>query len=205
MVRTSSIRTHLLLLVLAVSIPLMAIVGYGIYSDMQQSIAHTKISLRMLTSTMVSTTGGKIANARQILERLAVRPLVRQVDPKHCDGLLKDLLSLNPDYANVTYTNLEGLAVCSAVPQPDGKPVNVGKTQWFQKLLKERRFSVGEPFFGPISGKWVSVVSAPIWNERHEMIGGSKFPSTWRLSPPISPPSSCPLKASLDSSVKTAP
>ncbi|MCX7165187.1 MAG: ATP-binding protein, partial [Rhodocyclales bacterium] len=158
------------------SIPLVAVVGFGIYSDMQQTISHTKASLRTVASMMVSNTGGKIANARQILERLAVRPVIKQVDPKNCDGILKDLLALNPDYANVTYTDMDGVAVCSAVPQPDGKPVNVGKAPWYQALLKDRRFIVGDPFFGPITGKWVSVLSAPIWSERHEMVGGVQLP-----------------------------
>ena len=93
---TFSIRTHLLLLVLTVSVPLVATVGFVIYSDMQQTIAYTKTSLRTLASTMVNNTGGKIDDARQILERLSVRPLVRRVDPKNCDGVLKELHSLNP-------------------------------------------------------------------------------------------------------------
>ena len=145
---STSIRTHLLRLVLAVSVPLVAIVGFGIYSDMQQSVAHTKTTLRTLASTMVSNTGGKIADARHVLERLAVRPLVAQVDTKNCDAALTDLHSLNPDYANIAYSDMQGLVVCSAVPQPGGKPVNIGKTPWFQKFLKERRFTVGQPFFG---------------------------------------------------------
>jgi len=172
----SSIRTHLLLLVLAVSIPLVAAVGLGIYFDMQQTIAHTKTSLRTLASTMVSNTGGKIANAHQVLERLAARPLFRQVDPNNCDGALKDLHSLNPGYANIGYSDMEGRVICSAIPQPGGKPVNIGKTPWFQKFIKARRFTVGEPFYGPISHKWVSVLSMPIWNERQEMVGAIHLP-----------------------------
>ena len=121
---------------MAVSVPLVAVVAIGIYSDMQQSIAYTKTSLRTLASTMVSNTGGKIANAREVLERLAARPLVRLVDPNNCDGALKDLHSLNPGYANIGYSDLDGLIVCSALPQPGGKPVNIGKTPWFQKFLE---------------------------------------------------------------------
>ena len=192
---TSSIRTHLLLLVLAVSVPLAAVVGYGIYNDMQQTIAHTKDSLRMLANMMVSNTGGKIADARQILERLAVRPLVRQVDPKNCDGVLKDLHSLMPGYADVGYTDLEGLVVCSAVPQPGDQPVNLGKTPWFQKFLKERRFTVGKPYFGPITGKWVSVLSAPIWNERQEMVGGIQVPLDLTALDPNIPAQFLPAKS----------
>ncbi len=171
-----SIRTRLLFLVVAGAISLAASVGYGIYTDMHQTIDATKASLRTLAITMVGKTGGKIANARQTLERLAERPLVKLVDAKQCDDILKELLYLNPDYANATYTTREGVAVCSAVPQPGGKQVNVGKAPWFQRFVKNQHFTVGEPFFGPITGKWVSVLSAPIWNEQHELVGGVQFP-----------------------------
>jgi len=174
--RISSIQTHILLLVLAVSIPLAAFVGFGIYSDMQQTIIHTKNSLRVLASTMVRNTGSKIDDAHQVLERLAARPLVRRIDQNNCDPILNDLKYVNPGYANVAYSSLDGQVVCSAVPQPGGKPVNIGNTQWFQKFLKERSFSIGEPFFGPITHKWVSVLSSPIWNERHEMVGAIQIP-----------------------------
>ena len=171
-----SIRLHLLRLVVAMAIPLAGVAGAGIYADMQQTIANAKMSLRTLTNTMVGNTGGKLAHARQTLERLAVRPLVRLADPRNCDGILKDMLALNPDYANATYTNLDGVVVCSAVPQPGGKPVNVGKAPWFQQFRKENRFIVGNPFFGPITGKWVTVLSVPIRNGDNKMVGGVQLP-----------------------------
>lgn len=172
----ASIRSHLLLLVLAVSVPLVAIVGLGIYADTQQTINQTKTSLRMLASTMVSNTGGKIANARQIMERLAARPRVRQVDSKNCDAALKDLHSVSPGYTNVGYSDLAGVVVCSAVAQPGGRMVNYGATPSFQTFLKARSFSIGEPFFGSITGKWIAILREPIWNARQEMIGGIHFP-----------------------------
>ncbi|MBK7003168.1 MAG: response regulator [Rhodoferax sp.] len=168
---TASIRTHLLLLVLAISVPLMAAVGFGIYADFQQSITHSKSSLRTLASTMVSNTGGRIDSARQMLERLAARPLVRQMDAGQCDPVLKELHTLDPAYANTVYTNRDGLAICSAVPRPDGKPVSAAQMRWYQAFRKAERFCVGQPHYGPISKKWVSVLSAPIRNERQEMVG----------------------------------
>jgi diguanylate cyclase (GGDEF)-like protein/PAS domain S-box-containing protein len=163
-------------LVLAVSVPLVAIVGLGIYADTQRTIAQTKTSLRMLASTMISNTGGKIDNARQIMERLAARPLVRQVDRTNCDGALKELSSVNPGYTNVGYSDLGGEVVCSAVPQPSGIRVNYGPTPSFQTFLKAQSFSVGQPFFGSITGKWIAILREPIWNEHHEMVGGIHFP-----------------------------
>lgn len=170
-VNTFSIRIHLLLLVLAASIPLMTVVGYDFYADVQQSVAHSKASLRTLASTMVSNTGGKISDARHILERMAVRPLVKQINPNNCDSTLKDMLDLNSGYANIGYADLNGLVICTAVPPPGGKPVNVSNKLWFQKFLKEKRFTVGQPHTGPITGKWVSVLSTPILNDRQELVG----------------------------------
>jgi diguanylate cyclase (GGDEF)-like protein/PAS domain S-box-containing protein len=171
MPNTSSIRTHLLLLVLAASIPLVAVVGYDSYDDVQRSVANSKTSLRMLASTMVSNTGGKISDARQILERMAVRPLVKQINPNNCDSALKDMLALNPGYTNIGYTDLNGLVICTAVPQPNGKPVNVSKALWFQNFLKENRFTVGLPHIGIITRKLESVLSTPILNDRQELVG----------------------------------
>jgi len=174
--RATSIQTYLLLLVLAVSFPLVALVGLGIYSDMERSIANAKTSLRTLASTMISNTGSKIADAYQLLERLATRPIVRQVDPNNCDETLKEIYNLNPSYANIGYSDMQGSVVCSAVPQPGGKPVNIAKTPWFKKSLKEKTFTVGEPFLGPITHRWVTVLSMPIRNEHHEMVGAVHLP-----------------------------
>ena len=183
----ASIRAHLLLLVLALSVPFVAYVGFEIYAQRRQAMAHTKSSLRTLAKTMASNTGGKIADARLTLERLAARPLVRQVDPQACDGILWELLTLNADYANAAYTNLDGQVVCSAVPPPGGKRFNFAQEPGFQYFQKLRSFNVGQPFLGPISGKWVSVLSTPIWNDHHEMVGGVHLPMELKAFDPKIP------------------
>lgn len=90
--KVASIRSHLLLLVLALSVPLISYVGFEIYAQKQQAVAHTKSSLRTLAKTMAGNIGGKIADAKLTLERLALRPLVRQVDPQACDGVLTSVV-----------------------------------------------------------------------------------------------------------------
>lgn len=172
---TLSIRSHLILLVVAVSAPLVAVVGLDIFYDMKETIDYTKTSLRAMTGMMVSNTDGRIANARQILERMAARPQVRRLDAGHCDGILKDLRSLNLSFADVGYTNLQGDLVCSALPNSGSKPPNLAKTAWFQAFKESQRFTIGKPYFGPVTGKWVAILSEPIRNARHEMIGGVQF------------------------------
>ncbi len=184
---TFSIRDYLLLLVLALSVPFVMVVGYGIYSDRQQTIAHTKLSLKILVNTMVTNTGGKIDNTRLLLERLAARPLVQLMDPLHCDPILQELYQLHPEYANVDYTNKDGLMVCSAVPEPGGKLINIAHTSWFRKVAEEKKFVVGKPHFGPITGKWVSVLTSPIFNARHKLIGTVQLPLNMKSYDPQIP------------------
>jgi hypothetical protein len=173
-----SIKARLLLLVMAMALALALCMSVGIFMDMQESIDATKAGLRSFVKLLTHTTNSEIATARKTLEYLAERPLVKQLDPSNCDVILQDILAINHEnhYANVTYTNMDGLAVCSALAQPDGKSVNVGKTAWFQNFLKTKEFRVGEPFMGPISRKWVTVLSVPIWNQHHAMIGGVQIP-----------------------------
>ncbi len=174
--KAASIRSHLLLLVLALSVPFISYVGFEIYAQRQQAVDHTKSALRMLAKTMASNTGDKIASAELTLARLAVRPLVRKVDPQACDSILGDLLVLNPDYSNVATTTVQGKVACSAVVPPGGKHLDYAENPAFRHFLKSRRFDVSQPFPSPSTGKWVSVLSTPLWNDQHEMVGGVHIP-----------------------------
>lgn len=168
---TFTIRTHLLLLILAPSALMLAAIGYDIYSDLEQSAASAKTSLRVPAHVIAANTGARIADARQILALLAEPLLAKRVDAKLCDDVFNELRTLSPNYTNIIYTDLDGRTICSMRPQADGMPADVGQTPWFQQLQKEKRFIVGQPHYLPPSGKWLLTLSAPIWNEQWEMAG----------------------------------
>ncbi len=174
--KSLSIRTYLLLLVLAVSAPLIALGGYDIYYDMQQTIHHTKKSLHSLMGVMLNNTENKVAEARRTLHYLAQRPAILQLDPAQCDAALKDMHGMTADYTNIITSDLNGNLVCSAKPLPAGKPVNNAHQPWFREFLQKRSFTVSEPFQGKVTGKLVSMISQPLYNARHEMIGSVHLP-----------------------------
>ena len=174
--RTSSIRTHLLLLVLAGSIPFAMVVGLSIYHDVQQTVASTKTSLRAMAQSMVSNTGGKIADARQTLESLAQRPLVQKMDARHCDPVLQGVHLMVPGFTNISYADRDGLLLCAAVPPQAGHRVSFAQTAWFQEAMQEKRFTYSLPYRGPITHKWVVVLAEPVLNQREEAIGILQLP-----------------------------
>lgn len=175
----ASIRSHLLLLVLGIAVPFAAVVGYGIYRDMQQAIAHTKTSLRIMAAAMVNNTGSNIASARQTLAQLANRPAIKQLDAKYCDPVLQDLHTMNPIYANIVVANLNGIEVCSAQVRTQvrtqaralGHAVNDGNAKNLMGANAMQGFSIGPPHRGAVSGAWATILSTPIRNERNELVG----------------------------------
>jgi diguanylate cyclase (GGDEF)-like protein/PAS domain S-box-containing protein len=187
-----SIRTCLLLLVLAVSAPLIALAGFDIYYDMQQTIDHTKNSLRSLMGMMVNNTENKVAEARRTLDYLAARPAIGQLDPARCDAALSDMYGITHSYTNIITSDLQGNLVCSALPLPAGKPINNAQRPWFREFMQRRSFTISEPYQGKVTGKLVSMISLPLHNARHEMIGGVHLPLDLAVYDPHIPASAVP-------------
>lgn len=182
--RTVSIRSLLLVFVAAVVLPLIALLANTIYHEAQRDIQEAKANVNTLARILAANTSRTLRTNQEALDVLARRPLMRQVDGNHCDPILADFRSLFPRFANLTTINLDGVAVCSAVPQPGGKPVNVFKAEWFQRALAEKRFLAGDPFMGPITGRMVSVLVTPIQDEQSTLKGFMGLPMDLALYDP---------------------
>ncbi len=172
----SSIRAHLVLLVLALVVPLAGLFAYNVYDDVSHAVNQTRASLRTIASILATNTGRTIAAARRTLEGLAQRPWIQSMDGSLCGESLRDLHTLNPGFSTIVVTDLQGEVLCSAVPPPVGQSVDVGETDWFQTFLARKKFTVGKPHIGKITGKWVSVLSMPILDVQQRMVGAVHLP-----------------------------
>ncbi|WP_265946480.1 hybrid sensor histidine kinase/response regulator [Dechloromonas sp. A34] len=164
-------RRYLFVLVGVVALALTGMLGITLYSDYQSVLAQEQGRLATLTKLIADNAAGVLERNRGRLTRLGKRPAIRAMDMGSCDPILVDFVELFPEFANLTTIDLNGLAPCSGVPQPGGKPVSVAKTEWFKRALVEKRFLVGNPFIGPITGRLVSVLIEPVWDDRHELLG----------------------------------
>lgn len=179
-----TLRVQLLSLVLAALTPGAILLGYSIYATTQHSIREAKGSLHTLARITAAGTSRFLTSNQESMELFAKRPLVRALDGNRCDPVIYEFRDLFPRFANLTTITLDGTAVCSAVPQPGGKPVNVAETEWFQRALTERRFLAGHPFIGPITGRWVSVLVSPIRDEQDVIKGFVGLPLDLQLYAP---------------------
>ncbi|MHB1116934.1 EAL domain-containing protein [Sideroxydans sp.] len=179
-----TIRTQLLALVLAIALPMVGILAYTIYDNAQQRVLEAKLTSRMLAAAAAADVDRVLNSNQDFLVQMAKRPLIRKMDVKHCDQVLWDFLQLFPRSANMTVIDMQGTAICSAVPQPGGKPVSVAQAPWFKKSLTMDGLVVSDPFFGPITGRWVTVLTYPIHDGQGKKIGFLGLPLDLALYEP---------------------
>jgi len=156
------IRTYLILLVVAVVLPLAALLAYVIWENFQRAEQDAHALLTVQSEVLATNISNKLANIRHQLDYLASMPTKALLDPAHCDPSFKHLLAMHPEYANIVTADLTGTSICSGVPYPPGRPPSVAAAPWFKRSLKEERFMVGQPFYGPIVKKSVVVISQPL-------------------------------------------
>ncbi|MEI7843759.1 MAG: diguanylate cyclase, partial [Gallionellaceae bacterium] len=179
-----TIRTQLLALVMAIALPMVGVLLFAIYGNAQQRASDVKSTAHMLALAATSDVEHVISSNRDFLIQMAKRPLIRKMDAKHCDQVLWDFRELFPKSANMTVIDINGIAICSAVPQPGGKPVSVAKAPWFKKSLEADGLVVSDPFFGPITHRWVTVLTYPIHDNQGKKIGFLGLPLDLALYEP---------------------
>lgn len=170
------LRAYLLLLVVALVIPLIGMLGFNVLRDAEELLQQARAAQRPLSASIAADVSRKISSAHETLRLIAERPRVQAMDRAQCDSVLTDLHTLTPEYSNIVYTDRLGNTLCSAVPLPGGRGVNVGATDWFRTTMAEQRFNVGRPHLGPITGKWVSVLSMPVRDPGGEVVGAVHLP-----------------------------
>jgi diguanylate cyclase (GGDEF)-like protein len=179
-----TIRGQLVVLVMAIALPMVGMLVYTIFDYAQQRVKEAQSTAHILTVAAVADVERVLSSNRDLLVQMAKRPLIRRMDAAMCDQVLWDFRGLFPKSANMTVIDLHGTAICSAVPQPNGKAVSVAQAAWFKQSLAQDDFVVSDPFFGPITRRWVTVLTYPIRDDVGRKIGFLGLPLDLALYEP---------------------
>jgi diguanylate cyclase (GGDEF)-like protein len=166
-----SIQAHLIALVLAVALPLVVLLSYNLYRDVERNSLQINASSLEFAKITASDTEHFLGDTEKLMQRIAQRPLVRMVDSQNCDPLFVYLHDMNPRFANIVVINTSGYGVCSAVPRKVVNPTGVSRTEWFQRAMREDKLILSKPFVGPLTGKLVSVLALPLHDEQSAISG----------------------------------
>lgn len=139
----SHLRARILFLVLFVTIPAFGLILYTV--SVQRLIDAFDIRENVLRLARVAAADHQrlIEGTQQLLTVLTQLPHVRgNNNVAECEKLLAESLQQYPLYTNFGVADLEGNVVCNALAPSE--PTNVGDQAWFQRTIKNNRFSIGD-------------------------------------------------------------
>ncbi len=171
-----SVRRLLYSLTAAAVLPasiLLSLSVWNQYKTDELEAARSAYNLAQLTANHLEE---RLSDARGVLETLARRPGVRKAAADGCDPIFGQFKDLYPQFSNLSKADRRGYLVCSAKPQPQGSPTFVGDAVWYQRVTASRRFTIGPPYLGPISGRKVVVLSQPLFDDAGTMTGSLQMP-----------------------------
>ncbi len=163
----TSLRVRLFLLIVLAVLPAL---GFIVYSDLEQrqlaAVQAQEDTLR-LAQLAADEQAQLISAAHQFLIAVSQLPAVRDGDASACTMLFANLLTHYPAYANLGAQRPNGDTFCSAAPLPH--PLNVASFAWFQRLIHNRGFTVGEFQQSVLSPDRILVLGYPVLDEANEL------------------------------------
>lgn len=145
------LRRLLLLLTLLLALPSVGfIVHFGLdqrREALRDGIAESRKLAYGLTSEQKNLTAG----AQQLATVLGQLPQVRKHEDVAVNSILRNVLSLNPQYANIIIADPTGMVWASGLPLT--RPFSIADKRTFRNAVKTRQFSSGEYIIGQISAK----------------------------------------------------
>ena len=173
-----SIRTHLLVLVLAATVPAMGLVWWSGQELQRLSVVQTQEATQRLVLGMADDLEQVEENSRVLLTTLSQVPSIRRLDQKASTELLTKLHKLHPSYANLSLITLD--AHVFALSIPFSGVVDVSKRKYFQDVLRTRQFSVGEYAVSYTTKRPVLHFAHPVFGESGALVGvlGATFDLT---------------------------
>jgi diguanylate cyclase (GGDEF)-like protein/PAS domain S-box-containing protein len=156
-----SIRSRLLVLVLATVVPFLALIGAGLWSqwreDQTTATQRTLNEARLITAQL----DDHIGNLENLMVGLSRAVSVDPSDIAKNDALLRQIRSRMPDYlANILVYSLDGKNIGTS--GPTGSRPDVADRSFFKDAMANRRLSVGQVFRTQHSERWLLALAYPV-------------------------------------------
>jgi signal transduction histidine kinase len=158
----SGLRSRAILLVLLAILPLFGLTLYSYMENRTRAIREAQRDEVVAARNLATTMEVLIRNTQQLLTNLTQLPQVQRRDGNSCSLQFARLLEHTPYYSVLVGADPEGRVFASAPKAQE--PVNVADRLWFKQAKEIRRFFVGEPLRGRISGKYSLNMSYPIFD-----------------------------------------
>ncbi|WP_411880695.1 PAS domain S-box protein [Polaromonas sp. YR568] len=149
-----TLRTRLVMLVLAAIVPLFGLSIYKAVYNADAAVGRAMTDLQFAGSLAASNQQQLAETARQVLTAIIHAPDLRDANgggSARCNNYLSELNRLFPLYANLGIVAANGQSLCNGLPNtPLGY---LGDRAYFREAMARRAFVAGEYIVGRASGK----------------------------------------------------
>jgi two-component sensor histidine kinase len=168
--RQRSIRFLIYMLPLAFALPVAAMLAWFLAANLQVARDASELKLRELAENTAAALDLVLRGHEDILSRFAARTLVRALDVTKSDPLIAEYMQIHPEFNNIVVRDRQGDYTYSYLP--NFYSAQRARTfPWFQEVLSNGKFTVGNAFPDNLSGRWVSVLSYPVRNDEGKVAG----------------------------------
>lgn len=170
---SAGIRARLAFLLFIASLPALALVIADAAYRYGQERTNALQELRQLADALGETEGALLRDVRAFLQNLASASEVSGLrdDPLACEQTIATALKGNPQYAFLAAVDFAGRVVCPGLPLQEA--LDVRHAAWFQRVLVQKDFIVGNYTMDPANKAPAVSLAYPIFAASGEMIGAA--------------------------------
>ncbi len=166
-----SIRSRLLVLVLATVVPFVALVGVGLWSQWRDDQAAATERALNEARLLAAQLDDHISNLENLLVGLSRAVSTNPADTSANDALLRQIKAKLPEFvANILVYSLDGTNIGTSGNLDVGRP-GAGDRAFFLNVLAGQRLSIGDVVRTRLSGRWVLGVAYPVEDQDGRLRG----------------------------------
>lgn len=166
--RTTSLRSHLMVLVLVATLPALAIILYAGVEMQQRVLGDAKADALAIVHHEGLSLQGSVDGTRSMLAALAEIPEVRTLKAERCNPVFKAILEKNTSYDTLRAVGADGYIFASAAPMP--QPIMVADRKYYRDAKESKGFVVGEYLVSRATGKAMINYGYPVLSPSGELL-----------------------------------
>lgn len=179
--RRTSIVGKLTMLVLAVGLPLCAILGFSLYTQFKADRDLAQQRTARVANGIATRAEVVVQRAHAVLASIARRPAVQALDRFACDPFLTDLRQSMPEYTHVSTLNLRWELVCNEALPAGGPIVATIVPHLYERMRAVNGLVFSDPVRGPLSGRQIVIAAFPLRDAEGRLSGA--VTATLELAP----------------------
>lgn len=167
--RDMFVMSRLLLVMLAVTAPLLALIVFTTAEAREAAEQHAYAQLKSRADRAAQEVTSILDQADHLIGFMATRQRLRLLDVGACQSLVAGVASGQSTYTNVGLFDAAGFPVCTSVART--KPTSFIAAPWFRAGLAADGLLLSPLQRGALSGKMVVYLTRPVFSEAGEKVG----------------------------------